>query len=278
MQILRDIDSVRSFILEQKRSKRKVGLVPTMGALHAGHLSLVSRSIQENDISIASIFVNPIQFNNPADLEKYPRTLDQDVELLNRVGCHAVFCPSAKDMYTTASSITLDFGKLDKVLEGEFRPGHFSGVGVVVAKLFNIIQPDVAYFGQKDYQQYLVISQLVQDLSFPVRLVCGEIIREENGLAMSSRNKRLSDEERKNAALLFRSLSQVKERLGHTSIESIRQEIKGTLFISNIRLEYLELADRSNLTLLKQYDPSTPAILLMAAYVGEIRLIDNIFV
>ena len=176
MQILRDIDSTQKFIQEQKRSNRKVGLVPTMGALHAGHLSLVSRCVKENDVSIASIFVNPIQFNNASDLEKYPRTLEKDIELLTGVGCHAVFCPSAKEMYATANAISIDFGNLDKVLEGEFRPGHFSGVGVVVAKLFNIIHPDVAYFGQKDYQQYLVISRLVHDLSFSIQLVCGEIV------------------------------------------------------------------------------------------------------
>lgn len=278
MQILRDIDSVRKFIQQQKRSNRKVGLVPTMGALHAGHLSLVSRSIKENDVSVASIFVNPIQFNNPSDLEKYPRTLDKDVELLIGVGCHAIFCPSVKEMYATPTALSIDFGNLDKVLEGEFRPGHFSGVGVVVAKLFNIIQPDVAYFGQKDYQQYLIISRLVQDLNFPVQLVCGEIVREENGLAMSSRNQRLSAEDRKRAALIFSSLSTTKEKLRFNDMNQIRHEVNGTLSKSNIRLEYLELSDQGNLNVIQRYDPSTPSVLLIAAHVGEVRLIDNIFV
>ncbi len=278
MQIYRDINSVRNFIQQQKEAGKKVGLVPTMGALHAGHLSLVRKSLADTDVSIVSIFVNPIQFNNPSDLEKYPNTFDQDIELLQAAGCQNVFCPPAKTMYPTTPLITLDFKNLDKILEGKYRPGHFSGVGIVVSKLFNIIQPNVAYFGQKDYQQFLIIRQLVQDFNVPVELVCGEIIREPGGLAMSSRNQRLSPDERKTAGAIFRSLSTAKEKLGEKNMIEIRNEVELILSKSGLRLEYLELADRSNLNILQQIEPAVPSILLMAAYLGEVRLIDNMFV
>jgi pantoate--beta-alanine ligase len=278
MQILKDIEAARDYIHQVKKSNRKIGLTPTMGALHEGHLSLVQQSISETDISIVSIFVNPIQFNNPADLEKYPRTLDKDMELLSKVGCHAIFSPETKEMYKSPAELSVSFGELDKILEGAYRPGHFSGVGVVVSKLFNIIQPDVAYFGQKDYQQYLVINRLVRDLNFPVKVVCGEIVREANGLAMSSRNQRLLKEEKEKASLLYKMLTQAKAQIEKKSMKEIKKEVADTLANSDIRLEYFELADRSNLNLLHHYEPSIPCILLVAAYVGEVRLIDNLFV
>jgi pantoate--beta-alanine ligase len=239
---------------------------------------LVKQSLNQTDFTIVSVFVNPLQFNNASDLEKYPRTFEADTELLQLAGCHAVFFPSTKVMYQTSAQVTLDFGTLDKMLEGKFRPGHFSGVGVIVSKLFNIIHPDVAYFGQKDYQQYLVISKLVQDLSFPVRLVCGDIVREPNGLAMSSRNQRLSPEEKKIAAILYQSLTKTKEWLYLRSIIEIRREVEALLSSQGIRLEYFELADRTNLNLMTHFDASIPSILLIAAYLGEVRLIDNIIV
>jgi pantoate--beta-alanine ligase len=278
MRILRDIASASEFIRIEKQAGKSIGLVPTMGALHPGHLNLVSRCATENDVAIASVFVNPIQFNNPNDLAKYPRTLERDIELLTSVGCTAVFCPAAEEMYNLQPIISINFGALEKVLEGEFRPGHFSGVGIVVAKLFNILQPDTAYFGQKDYQQFLVIRQLVRDISFPLKLVCTDIVREPDGLAMSSRNQRLSEEQRKKAALLFQVLSETKTLLGKKPLSKLKAEASEKLSAAGIRLEYLELASRENLSILPEYNSSTASLLLIAAVVGEVRLIDNLFV
>jgi pantoate--beta-alanine ligase len=278
MQIFREIASIRKFINEQKAAGKSVGLVPTMGALHEGHLSLVKKSLAETNFTVVSIFVNPIQFNNPSDFTKYPQTFDSDVALLEPTGCHVIFKPSAKEMYDSPVQMKLDFGELDRILEGKFRPGHFSGVGIVVAKLFNIIKPDVAYFGQKDYQQFLVIRKLIDDLSFPIKLVSIEIVREAGGLAMSSRNKRLSDGDRKKAAVIFRSLTMAKDILKEKKIAVVQTAVDAMLKQSGLRLEYLELADRRSLGLLSEYDPNVPAVLLIAAYMGEVRLIDNILV
>jgi pantoate--beta-alanine ligase len=278
MRILRDIASASEFIRIEKQAGKSIGLVPTMGALHPGHLNLVSRCATENDVAIASVFVNPIQFNNPNDLAKYPRTLERDIELLISVGCTAVFCPAAEEMYNLQPIISVNFGALEKVLEGEFRPGHFSGVGIVVAKLFNILQPDTAYFGQKDYQQFLVIRQLVRDLSFPLNLVCADIVREPDGLAMSSRNQRLSEEQRKKAALLFHVLAETKALLGKEPLSKLKAEASEKLSAAGVRLEYLELASRETLSILPEYNSSTGSLLLIAAFVGEVRLIDNLFV
>jgi len=278
MQILKDRASANNFIQNQKQAGKTVGLVPTMGALHLGHLNLVSQCRAENDITIASIFVNPIQFNNSTDLAKYPRTFDDDCKKLITVGCDAVFYPPAEEMYPAQPKLTIDFGQLDKVLEGEFRPGHFSGVGIVVAKLFNILQPDTAYFGQKDFQQYLIIKQLVKDLSFPVKLVCANIVREADGLAMSSRNQRLSAADRTQAALLHQVLQQTKADLALKSLELLKKDATAFLLLNNIQLEYLALANRETLEILTEYNPAIPAVLLIAGYLGEVRLIDNILI
>jgi pantoate--beta-alanine ligase len=278
MRILRDVASAGQFIQGQKANGKQIGLVPTMGALHNGHLSLVRQCNAENDVTVASIFVNPIQFNNPTDLAKYPRTLERDTEMLKSVGCQAVFCPSAEEMYKTQPRISLDFGALDKTLEGKFRPGHFSGVSIVVTKLFNILQPNTAYFGLKDFQQFLVVTQLVRDFSFPLKLVGCDIVREPDGLAMSSRNARLSSDERIKAAQLYQVLKQSREELHSKDLSLIKADAEKFLAKNNIRLEYFELAHRETLEIQSHYSPTTPTILLIAAYVGEVRLIDNLFV
>ena len=278
MQIFRGIDATRAFITEEKKLNKRIGLVPTMGALHKGHLSLVSKSRIENELTIASIFVNPLQFNNPSDLLKYPRTVEQDLKFLKESGCHSVFIPAPDEMYKLPVSLSMNFGTLDKILEGKFRPGHFSGVGIVVAKLFNIIQPDIAYFGQKDYQQFLIIKQIVDDLSFPVQLKCGEIIREPDGLAMSSRNRRLSGEERVIAPMLYHTLLEVRKSLLHKSMAQLKEDVIKKTSKTIVKIEYLELANRENLQILQEYDNSIPSILLIAGHVGEVRLIDNMFV
>lgn len=278
MQVFREITSIRKFIIEQKSTGKKVGLIPTMGALHIGHLSLVRKSMAENSLTVVSVFVNPLQFTNPYDLEKYPRTIETDVQLLESVGCDILFCPLAEGIYHETPQLKFDFGHLDKVLEGQFRPGHFNGVAVVVSKLFNIVQPDVAYFGQKDYQQFMVILKLVEALSFPVALVCCEIIRENNGLAMSSRNKLLSAEAQVAAGVIFLALSFAKGNILQMNIGAIKAKVEAMLLDNGLRLEYFEMADRKNLNVLQSFDPHVPSVLLIAAYLGEVRLIDNVFV
>jgi pantoate--beta-alanine ligase len=279
MQIFMETGQLQAYLGQQKKQLSSVGLVPTMGALHQGHISLIQASRKANAITVCSIFVNPTQFNNPADLEKYPRTLDADLALLREAGCDVVFCPEVKTMYGQPSQLSLGFGQLDKILEGEFRPGHFSGVGLIVSKLFNIVQPDVAYFGQKDFQQYKIISKLVEELKFNVKLVCVPIIRESDGLAMSSRNKRLQSYQRQLAPLLYQYLVMTRDGLLRgESLDELQQKTKQLCTSRGIKLEYLALATQDDLELITELKVNRECILLIAAFVGEIRLIDNLYV
>lgn len=280
MEIFKQIAPLKAFLHGLKRQGKSVGLVPTMGALHAGHISLFAASRARNEVTVGSIFVNPIQFNNPTDLLKYPRTLERDTELLARVGCDVLFSPESVEMYPEKSTITFDFGKLDKVMEGKFRPGHFSGVALVVSKLFNIVQPDHAYFGQKDWQQFAIIQKLTQELNFNVTLHSIATLREEDGLALSSRNLRLTPEQRKKANIFYQGLLEAKDALNKgTSLASVRESVRAMVELQqDVRLEYFELADSKNLNLLENVEESGQPIMCIAGYVGEIRLIDNMFV
>lgn len=256
-----------------------IGLVPTMGALHKGHISLIETSKQQNKVTVCSIYVNPTQFNNPDDLLKYPRTFDLDLSLLEKAGCDAVFYPDNNEMYPEKPVVKFDFGELDKVMEGRFRPGHFSGVALVVSKFFNIVEPDHAYFGQKDWQQFAVIQKLVDELKFGLTLHGVPTLREGDGLAMSSRNQRLNETQRKKAAVLFQALSTAKQdlRSGKT-IEQVKKMVSEKVSSDDVRLEYFEVADSKNLNLLDSVkDGENRAILCIAAYVGDVRLIDNVF-
>lgn len=279
MQIFREIHPLKAFLVEKRLSGRTIGFVPTMGALHEGHLSLIHSSRNENNITVCSIFVNPAQFNNPSDLQKYPRTLEKDIQLLESVGCDVLFCPEAGEMYASQHIVHFDFGELDKTMEGQFRPGHFSGVALVVSKLFHIIEPTVAYFGQKDWQQFAIIRQLVKDLSFNVILKSAPIIRESDGLAMSSRNTRLTNDQRKRAVVLFEVLNESIDLLRkRNSISQVKDFVKKRLEGSpDIKLEYFEVADSENLKLLNNVEESISPILCIAAFVGDVRLIDNLF-
>lgn len=279
MQIFREIHPLKAFLVEKRLSGRTIGFVPTMGALHEGHLSLIHSSRNENSITVCSIFVNPAQFNNPSDLQKYPRTLEKDIQLLQSVGCDVLFCPEAGEMYASQHIVHFDFGELDKTMEGQFRPGHFSGVALVVSKLFHIIEPTVAYFGQKDWQQFAIIRQLVKDLSFNVILKSAPIIRESDGLAMSSRNTRLTNDQRKRAVVLFEVLNESIDLLRkRNSISQVKDFVKKRLEGSpDIKLEYFEVADSENLKLLNNVEESVSPILCIAAFVGDVRLIDNLF-
>jgi pantoate--beta-alanine ligase len=279
MQIFREIHPLKAFLVEKRLSGRTIGFVPTMGALHEGHLSLIHASRNENSITVCSIFVNPAQFNNPSDLQKYPRTLEKDIQLLENTGCEVLFCPEADEIYTSQHIVQFDFGQLDKTMEGQFRPGHFSGVALVVSKLFHMVEPTVAYFGQKDWQQFAIIRQLVKDLSFNVLLKSVPIIRESDGLAMSSRNMRLTNDQRKRAAILFKSLNESSDLLRKgNSISQVKDFVKKRLESSpDIKLEYFEVADSENLKLLNNVEESVSPILCIAAFVGDVRLIDNLF-
>ena len=278
MEIFKEIEPLKAFLRQQKIATRSLGFVPTMGALHQGHLSLIKASRVENALTICSIYVNPAQFNNLSDLAKYPRTLDQDIERLRKTGCDVLFCPDNSEMYSSESQIKFDFGILDKVMEGRYRPGHFSGVALVVSKLFHIVSPDKAYFGQKDFQQFKIIEKLVEELKFEITLRCRPIEREPDGLAMSSRNVRLSAEQRKKAIIFYDSLKETRELLEKgNSMQNVRQVIKNKFENSNeVRLEYLELADVSNLSPQENVSDKINPILLIAGYVGEVRLIDNL--
>lgn len=276
MQIFSEIEPMKAFLGKLKGDAGTIGFVPTMGALHPGHLSLLRASQSENSTTVCSIYVNPTQFNNVDDLAKYPRTIDQDIVVLEEANCDVLFCPGNEVMYEPGNQIRFDFGSLDSMLEGRFRPGHFSGVALVVSKLFHIVAPDKAYFGQKDFQQYKIIEKLVQDLKFDLDIRCIPIEREPDGLAMSSRNARLSSSQRKKATIFYQSLKRAEQMLRNgMSWRTIQSEIKANCeTIDEIRLEYFELADSSNLNSLESV--SDQAILLIAGYIGEVRLIDNL--
>lgn len=259
---------------------KSIGLVPTMGALHNGHASLLQTSLLENDLTVCSIFVNPTQFNNHVDLEKYPRTFDLDAEVLKKVGCDVLFLPTVASMYPMPATLSFDFKELGSVMEGHFRPGHFSGVALVVSKLFNIIQPTAAYFGQKDWQQFAIIRQLAEDLNFPIDIKSVPTTREPDGLALSSRNKRLTENQRAQAIIFYQCLSATVTELSNgVSFSAAKTHVEARVKNEpDVQLEYLELADSINLKAVSGVEEAYKPILCIAGYVGEIRLIDNMFI
>jgi pantoate--beta-alanine ligase len=268
-------------ILQDERSKgRKIGLVPTMGALHGGHLSLVKASVQEADVTVCSIFVNPTQFNNEEDLLNYPKTFKEDIRILKMAGCDIVYAPPREDLYENeAKRITeLRFGEFEKILEGKYRPGHFGGVALVVSKLFNIVTPDLTYFGQKDLQQYHLIRQLIKDLSYNIEIRCVPTVREKDGLAMSSRNLRIPQELRPLAATFYQCLIKGKKMLNNgASILSVKREVKEIFTESaELRLEYFEMVDTGNFKIIDQVKNENETSLCIAGYLNNIRLIDNV--
>jgi pantoate--beta-alanine ligase len=280
MEIIKEIAPLKAFLRAKKQHQHSIGLVPTMGALHSGHISLIKASKAVNDVTICSIFVNPAQFNNPSDLKKYPRTLDKDTLLLEKVECDAIFCPDSLEMYPESPLVKFDFGHLDKVMEGQFRPGHFSGVALVVSKLFNIVEPHRAYFGQKDWQQFAIIRQLVDELKFNLELHSIPTSREPDGLAMSSRNLRLNSDQRKKAIVFYKALVEARDLLKKgVDLSEVKSKVRSIVESdAEVKLEYVELANRKNLNLLENVNADDQAILCIAGFVGEIRLIDNLFV
>jgi pantoate--beta-alanine ligase len=269
-----------NYINKIREQNVTVGFVPTMGALHTGHLSLLSTSKSTAGFTVCSIFVNRAQFNNNEDYFKYPSTLEKDILLLEEVGCDLLFLPEEKEIYPDEASKNKHFeiGKLEETLEGKFRPGHFQGVCLVVERLLQIVRPDYLFLGQKDYQQYLIITNLVKQLSLPTIIKLCPIVREPNGLAMSSRNLRLNEAQQKVAPLLYKTLVQINNNIKHRGFQQLKKEAIANLEKSGFKIDYLELADLDNLTVLNTKSNPKHSIILIAAYVGDIRLIDNLII
>lgn len=278
MQLITSLEEMYTISDECRLAGKSIGLVPTMGALHEGHLSLVNSSVVANDVTIISIYVNPLQFNNPTDLQKYPRNLNDDLHLLHGKSVDYVFSPSDSDMYKEHPQVKMDFGSLANVLEGQYRPGHFDGVGVVVTKLFHICQPTRAYFGLKDLQQYLLIKRMVSDLSFSTTVVGMPIVREDSGLAMSSRNQRLSPNGRQIAAHIYQGLKRAAEawKKGKNPDETKKEGISFYREIHGLEIEYFHIVDPDTLREVDSNVAQAVAICI-AGYVEGVRLIDNLY-
>ena len=270
---------LQQFLAPFYLEKKAVGLVPTMGALHEGHLSLIQKALSENDIVVVSIFVNPTQFNNAEDLEKYPRNLSGDIKTIERLSQEVViFAPEISEMYeSTPKAISFDFGGLDKVMEGKFREGHFQGVATIVEKLFELVKPTRAYFGEKDYQQILIIKSMLEQRKLPVTLVPCPIVREESGLAMSSRNERLSPEGRKQAAFIYSVLQEAQKLFTTASVAEVEAFVKEQFSQKEgFDLEYFTITKADTLEEITEKDPSESYRAFITVYVEGVRLIDNI--
>ena len=271
MKLVHTISDLQAELSALKAQNKKVGLVPTMGALHAGHASLVKRCVEENDVAVVSVFVNPTQFNDKNDLIKYPRTLDADCELLESVGASFVFAPSVEEMYPEPDTRVFSFSPLDTVMEGKFRPGHFNGVAQIVSKLFDAVRPDRAYFGEKDFQQLAIIRKMVKQLHYNLEIVGCPIVREEDGLALSSRNARLSTVEREIA--LYKSRTFAVDHSVEETLQFVESEIGK---VQGLQLEYFEIVDGNTLQSIANWDDTTYAVGCITVFCGEVRLIDNI--
>lgn len=275
MQVIKSIyelEHIRSSI----SNNQQLGLVPTMGALHAGHLSLLEKAKEQSDYIMVSLFVNPLQFNDSKDFDKYPKQVEKDLMLLEKAGCDMVFIPDTAEMYSEKPTLSFQFGYLEDIMEGYYRPGHFNGVAIVVSKLLHLTRPHKAFFGEKDLQQLRVIQCLVKDLSMPVEIIPCSTLREEDGLAMSSRNMRLNESQRKRALLLYKSLCKAQDLLGklpHEEIEALIQKD-----FASEKLEYFNIVEKDSLKKCSDPFQNKAIALCVAAFIDEIRLIDNIIV
>lgn len=274
MLVFKTRNSITEHLSSLKLQNKQIGFVPTMGALHKGHRTLLEQSYAENDITVCSIFVNPLQFNNKQDLEKYPRTIEADIAFIENC-CDVLFIPKYQDIYPDEPKEDFRFGKLDTILEAEFRPGHFYGVAVVVQRFFQIITPDKAYFGLKDYQQFQIIKSMVQQLHLDVEIIPCEIVRESDGLAMSSRNQRLSSEEREIAPIIYKTLQIAKEILKEKGISNSKEYVFNTFApIKQFRIEYFEWVNADDFEICTSIQKNMFG--LVAVWLGNVRLIDNI--
>jgi pantoate--beta-alanine ligase len=279
MKVLHTIQDLKAELKAYRNEGKSVGLVPTMGALHAGHASLVERSVRENDVTVVSVFVNPTQFNDKNDLAKYPRTLEKDCELLEEKGATIAFAPSVEEVYPEPDTRVFSYPPTDEVMEGGFRPGHFNGVCQVVSKLFMMVEPDRAYFGEKDFQQIAVIKRMVEYQKFPLEICPCPIVREESGLALSSRNSLLTPEEKDIAVNISKTLFASLEYAKNHSLEETKQWVIDTLNgIDGLEVQYYEIVDGTSLASLKEWEDSDDVVGCITVFCGQIpvRLIDNI--
>lgn len=277
MQVLNTKNELVSLIGNLKKEGKQVGFVPTMGALHNGHLSLVRECKKNSDIVVVSIFVNPTQFNDLEDLKRYPRTLNKDVELLKTVNCDIVFAPSVEEIYPEPDTRKFDFGYVESVMEGAKRPGHFNGVGQVVSRLFDIVSPDKAFFGMKDFQQVAVIKSMVEQLKYNIEIIPCPIIREESGLALSSRNALLDEDHKKNAPHIYATLKKARNLALQMSVADLKKwiidEINSNPYLET---EYVEIVDNTTLKVVNDWSEKSIKVACVAVYAGKVRLIDNI--
>ena len=277
MKVIHTIEDLQAGLSVLKAQGKKVGLVPTMGALHAGHASLVKRSVNENDVTVVSVFVNPTQFNDKNDLVKYPRTLEADCKLLEDCGATLVFAPSVEEMYPEPDTRQFGYAPLDTVMEGAFRPGHFNGVCQIVSKLFDAGKPHRAYFGEKDFQQLAIIREMVRQMKFDLEIVGCPIVREEDGLALSSRNARLSSDERENALNISRTLFKSRTFAATHSVSETQKMVEDAIAAApGLRLEYFEIVDGNTLQKIGDWNETSYAVGCITVFCGEVRLIDNI--
>lgn len=278
MKTISTIVDTRSYLQNHRDNGKTIGFVPTMGALHEGHLELMRRAKRENDLLVVSVFVNPIQFNNPEDLKKYPRDINKDSRLLESVGCDVLFAPEVIEMYPEGEvTKTYNFGDLENVMEGSSRPGHFNGVGVVVSKLFDICIPNKSYFGEKDFQQLAIIKKLVEMESIPVEIIPCPIVRENDGLAMSSRNQRLTPEERLSAPFIYEVLKMARDSKEFLCPNRMKQYVLNQFADrKEFDVEYFEVADDINLKPIEHFQKDQGALGFIAVNLGKVRLIDNI--
>lgn len=278
MKTVTSVQELKELLSAARKEGKTIGFVPTMGALHEGHMLLIRTAVETTDIVVASVFVNPTQFNNPSDLEKYPRTPGNDSRLLAENGCNIVFFPEVGEMYPAGSvAEKVELGALATVMEGEFRPGHFDGVVDVVSRFFRIVEPDIAFFGQKDFQQLAVIREMVKQLKLDLKIVAVETSREPNGLARSSRNMRLSEDDRQKALIIFQTLDFAKKLSEKHSPVEVKMIAKSQFDQSDLRLEYFEIVDPHTLQPLGN-EWVEGAVACIAAFCGEVRLIDNMVV
>lgn len=277
MKVIHTIEDLQAGLSVLKAQGKKVGLVPTMGALHAGHASLVKRSVNENDVTVVSVFVNPTQFNDKNDLVKYPRTLEADCKLLEDCGATLVFAPSVEEMYPEPDTRQFGYAPLDTVMEGAFRPGHFNGVCQIVSKLFDAVKPHRAYFGEKDFQQLAIIREMVRQMKFDLEIVGCPIVREEDGLALSSRNARLSSDERENALNISRTLFKSRTFAATHSVSETQKMVEDAIAAApGLRLEYFEIVDGNTLQKVDNWNQTSYVVGCITVFCGDVRLIDNI--
>jgi pantoate--beta-alanine ligase len=278
MEIIKEVIAIKQYIKGlTSKTVSKTGFVPTMGALHNGHISLLEKCKKDGNYSIVSIFVNPNQFNNKDDYSRYPRVLEKDIQLLEKAGCDLLFLPDETQMYPEVDNRVFDFGKLDKVLEGYYRPGHFNGVAQIVSKLFDVINPDFAYFGEKDFQQLAVIKLLVEQMNSKIYIVSCPTIREQNGLAMSSRNMLLSNEQRENAAIIYETLTLAKSFQNEKTVGETRKMVIDRINETGFfKVEYFEVMNADTFEYINNWSEKNKKVGCIAVYAGNVRLIDNI--